>query len=320
MPLYTDTTYPGWPQKPATDDAEGDPMQALQALLSGSSQAYPDASSSGVGNRNSAVAGALRQKYGLGPDRGDISQSDLESLDSFVRGADTADKLAPIQAQGKIAAAAEEQKAKDAADLENIKGQYGLQGEAMKAQALRDVADTKGQSALDVAGVKGGKSKLSNQEQATLDATHAIFNLGQPLLQKFQQRYQGIDADPSKYGSPTDALTAKFGKGWYSFGGMTDNDELFQDSAAIQAWGMRQLAQGRINKSMMDIINAHLPQPGYSPGANYDRLKRLMTQVLPAQIQGIGQAQEFDPNNPMAGFGGAPSAGKYLSTDENYGQ
>lgn len=144
MPLYTNTTYPGWPAKPAIDDTEGDPTQALQDLLSGSSPTYDINNPGGNGgNRNSAIAGAIRTKYGLGPDRGDISQSDLEALDSFVRGNDTADKLAPIKEQAKNAAAAEAQKAKDALDLENVKGQYGLQGDAMKAQALRDVAAMK---------------------------------------------------------------------------------------------------------------------------------------------------------------------------------
>lgn len=202
-----------------------------------------------------------------------------------------------------------------------------LNAEVTKAQAAPKIA---AQSALDVEGLKAKAEqykadqgveatrikvedaaskpkKLSNTEQATLDATHAMTNLGEPLLQKYEQKYPGIGADPGKFGSAFDALTAKFGKGFYSFGGMTENDPLLQESAAVQAWGLRQLAQGRINKSMMDIINAHLPQPGFSPGANYDRLSRLLHDVLPAQIQGIGQAQTFDPEHPMAGFPTTPT-------------
>lgn len=133
--------------------------------------------------------------------------------------------------------------------------------------------------------------KLTNAEQAQLDAAHSMATLGMPLLSEFEQKYPGIAQDPSKYGSISDALTEHFGKGIYSFGGMTSDDPLFQKTAAIQAWGMRQLAQGRINKSMMDIINTHLPQPGYSPGANYDRLHRLLTEVMPSLIGGIGSTK-----------------------------
>lgn len=142
--------------------------------------------------------------------------------------------------------------------------------------------------------------KLSQQEQATVDTAQQINTLGVPLLKKYEAKYPGIDTDPGQYGSLSDALTAKFGKGIYSFGGMTENDPLLQEASAIQAWGMKALMSGRINKQMMDIINAHLPQAGFSPGANYDRLSRLLTTILPAQLEGIGAGRKFNPNDPLA--------------------
>ncbi len=98
------------------------------------------------------------------------------------------------------------------------------------------------------------------------------------------------DQDPKKYGNVfADTLAPKIGKAAYMFGGMTDNDALMQEAATIQAWGVRALAGGRITKPLMEMISAHLPQPGFSAGANYDRLKRLMTEILPAQLQGVGE-------------------------------
>lgn len=134
--------------------------------------------------------------------------------------------------------------------------------------------------------------KLNQQEQAMVDSAHQISALGMPLMAKYETRYPGIAQDPSKYGSLlSDTLSEKLTKGAYNFGGTTDNSELLQDAAAIQAWGVKALASGRITKPIMEMISAHLPQPGFSPGANYDRLRRLITDVLPAQLQGISEGR-----------------------------
>lgn len=175
--------YPGFgaddnqyddPTAPTADD----PYSALQALLTGagserevpstpatpavatgaSAAAYPSAGS-GLGSRNSAVAGAIRKQYGLGPDDGSISQSDLESLDSFVRSGNVNEALGKtmpvIDAKAAADATLERAKAVDALNLENTKGKYALEGEAMKGQTARDVAKLK-------EGAFGGGDAASN--------------------------------------------------------------------------------------------------------------------------------------------------------------
>jgi hypothetical protein len=46
----------------------------------------------------------------------------------------------------------------------------------------------------------------------------------------------------------------------------------------------------------------HLPQPGLSSGANYDRLNRLIHEILPAQLEGIGRGHNFNVNQPLANY------------------
>lgn len=77
--------------------------------------------------RNEATVGALRNYFGLkGPDTGDISQQDYED------------------AYGDIAAQEAERQREEAqakAYVEQIKGQYGLEGERIKAQTARANAE-----------------------------------------------------------------------------------------------------------------------------------------------------------------------------------
>lgn len=207
---------------------------------------------------------------------------------------DVTKAVAPVEAQSRGALNVERQKDQTALDIEKA-----------KADAATEIQRLKNE------GLAGKKVKLSNTEQATLDAVHAMVNEGEPLLRQMEQQYPGIAENPDKYSTLSHLASAKAEKAWYSLGGQTKDDSLYQQGAAIQAWGLRQLAQGRINQSMMDIINAHLPQPGYTPGANYDRLNRLLHVVLPAQVEGIGQAQTFDPSNPLAGFGGDTGDNSY---------
>lgn len=198
-----------------------------------------------------------------------------------------------------------------AGEPNRVSGQSAIEVERMKTEAAANLEHERQDQVQRVISGSGGEFKpsinwegkvsfapnpLNSQEQAMTDSAHAISDLGVPLLQKYEAKYPGIAQDPKKYGSPiSDTLTEKLGKGIYSFGGMTDNDDLLQDSAAIQAWGVRSLASGRITKPLMDMISAHLPQPGFSPGSNYDRLHRLLTDILPAQLSGISKGRSGQP-------------------------
>lgn len=124
------------------------PLDALSTFLSGTTPTFDDSvPPTATDARNPALVGAIRQKYGLGPDNLGISQDDLEALDSFVRGSDVRDKIseavAPIEAKGAYDLQGEGMKDQTSRDVENLRGQYGLQGETIKAQSARDVAGLK---------------------------------------------------------------------------------------------------------------------------------------------------------------------------------
>lgn len=127
-------------------DPEQNPLDALHTLLTGTSPTTVSPLDD-TPRRNNAIAGALRKKYGLGPDDLSISQSDLEDLDRMFRGSDLNEKVtesvAPIQARGAVDTQLQGMRGQNALDVENLRGQYGLESEAMKAGAARDVANIK---------------------------------------------------------------------------------------------------------------------------------------------------------------------------------
>ena len=248
----------------------------------------------------------LKQMLGLGP------SPLLQEQRKNVNATDEAINTARTEANPEVAAQtdlAQQRKMALAGEPNRVAGSNELAVQRLKQKPLEDLlssgAGTPGASNTNAAfqftptitengiSLHGEQpAKLNQQEQMLVDSAHGITTLGQPLLEKFAAKYPGIDQNPQKYGNVlADTLAPKIGKAAYMFGGMTDNDALMQESAAIQAWGMRALMNGRMNQKMMDLISAHLPQPGFSAGANYDRLKRLMTDILPAQLEGINQGR-----------------------------
>lgn len=252
----------------------------------------------------------LKQVLGLGPSP--LIQQQRKELTAR----DEAINSARIAANPEVSAEADKaykEKLALAGEPNRVSGESSLKLQTNQQQATKDLIDSMGSGgdkmrmSINAHGEPtfAPPSPMGQQEQALVDSAHQISALGIPLLSKYEAKYPGIASDPKKYGSPlSDTLTEKLGKGIYSFGGMTDNDALMQDAAAIQAWGVRALAGGRITKPLMDMISAHLPQPGFSPGANYDRLHRLLTEVIPAQLQGVSEGrgdQPFSlPNAPAA--------------------
>lgn len=178
---------------------------------------------------------------------------------------------------------------------EQVKGQYALAGDQVKANAALAVAQAK-------AGAGGGLGfKPSVQEQRTIDSIQSAHSIINPLMGEIEQSYPGIGADPSKYGSPlSDTLTQKFGKGLYSWGGVSANDPIYQKIAAARANIMSAFGQGRITAQIMNLLAQHLPDVGLSMGANYERMRNLESDIFPQQLNGIKQAHtaqgmELDP-------------------------
>jgi hypothetical protein len=79
-------------------------------------------------SRNNARVGLLRNFFGLGPDEGDISQADLESI--YQQEQESQQQNVAMAAQARVLP-------------EHVKGQYGLQGEAMKLAAAKEAAHEK---------------------------------------------------------------------------------------------------------------------------------------------------------------------------------
>ncbi len=251
-------------------------------------------------NADFAGNARLKEVLGLGPSRG------LQEQRNQATASDVAVNQARIAANPEVSAEADkayQEKLALAGEANRVSGQSQLALQQDQQKATKDLIGSMG-SGSGTGGTgpmrmsinaKGEPTfapptPMGQQEQQLIDSAHQINALGGPLLEKFQAKYPGIDQDPQKYGNVfADTLAPKIGKAAYMFGGMTDNDALMQEAATIQAWGVRALAGGRITKPLMEMISAHLPQPGFSAGANYDRLKRLMTEILPAQLQGVGE-------------------------------
>jgi hypothetical protein len=213
----------------------------------------------------------LKQVLGLGPSRALQEQrNQLTAQDQAVNQA----RIAANPEVSKEADIAYQEKLGLAGEPNRVSGQNQLTLQQDQQRATKDLIGSMGSPS----GGTGAPMRMSinakgeptfapptpmgQQEQALVDSAHQISALGGPLLQKFEAKYPGIDKDPQKYGNVfADTLAPKIGKAAYMFGGMTDNDALMQEAAAIQAWGVRALAGGRITKPLMDMISAHLPQP-----------------------------------------------------------
>lgn len=163
-----------------------DPLDALHTLLTDGAQFQPTPNFSDGTSRNEALAEALGRRYGVDSS---APQVDLESLDKFFRGADVNDALAktlPIeQAKSQALATQEGLKARSALDVENLKGQYGLQEQGMRDAAL---TAAKGAPSLDPSTIDY-LAMQSGRDASTL--TKLPMNLRAPILERMAE--QGTD-------------------------------------------------------------------------------------------------------------------------------
>lgn len=177
---------------------ETDPLTALHTLVLGGGAFNPPAYT-GPTTRNSAIAGAIRGKYGLGKDNGDISQSDLEALDSFVRGRDVQDKTTEEAVAPTI-------QGQTARDVEGMKGQYDLQSEGMKGQTARDVANIQNVGKIVPAQLKEAGTAMDPQQvdwlaqQASRDFNGVMGKIPTAMKKPVLDRLAQLDANPQ---SPT---------------------------------------------------------------------------------------------------------------------
>jgi hypothetical protein len=175
------------------------------------------------------------------------------------------------------------------------------------------VLDAAGRRLVDVAATKNTKgTKYTAPEQQLLDSANTVQELGPKLLALLQEEHPGIDADPTKFGSWTDKIGGEIGKFIYKQGKTKTarSDQIDQLVGYLEAQIPRMLVPGRVNQQQYEDLKLHGPALGFSDGANYERVKKMLTVILPDVLKGMDEAHGGDPTNPALGKS-ADAADKY---------
>lgn len=140
--------------------------------------------------------------------------------------------------------------------------------------------------------------KMSATATTPLIALNQFRKLGPKILARLEQQYPGIDTNPEKFGGAEDTLLSKvksmaYKSGMVSAPNSLQNDEVSQIEELARIVGARGYMQGRPSQQIFDVISSHLPSMTNSPGANYSRVKQLLSTV-PDMEQGISEVE--DPN------------------------
>jgi hypothetical protein len=164
----------------------------------------------------------------------------------------------------------------------------------------QDVLDAAGRRAVAVA--RAGRQqnvKYTATEQQMLDSANSVQELGPKLLALLEQQNPGIDKDPGKFGSWTDVLGSKVG-GWVYRQGKSKSalsDQIDQLTGYLEAQVPRLMVPGRLNQKMYEDLKLHAPALGLSDGANYERLRNIVTTIIPAVMQGMDEAHGPNPTS-----------------------
>jgi hypothetical protein len=155
-------------------------------------------------------------------------------------------------------------------------------------------------------------TKYSAAEQALLDSGNTVQDLGPELLNLLEQEHPGIGKDPTQFGSWTDKLGATIGGAVYRLGKSqsANSDRINQLTGYLEAAIPRMLATGRLNQQQYEDLKLHAPQVGFSDGANYERLHRILTDILPKVFSGIDQSHGETPT-AMHGISGGTSGDSF---------
>lgn len=164
----------------------------------------------------------------------------------------------------------------------------------------QDVLDAGARRAADVARAAHQQPiKYTAAEQQILDKANEVQELGPQLMTLLEQDYPGIGNEPGKYGSVTDKLFG-MGGGWLYRQGMTstpNKDRITQKLGYLEAAIPRILNSGRLNQQQYNDLKLHAPAIGYSAGANYERVKTILTDILPAVLHGIDEGHGANPTS-----------------------
>lgn len=190
---------------------------------------------------------------------------------------------------------------------------------------IRVAGSSESQAVLDAAGrrtveaneAKKPGIKYTAQEQQVIDKANEVQHDGPELMALMEQDMPGINQDPTKYGSWFDKANASIGGFIYRRGktGTANGDRIRQLTGYLEAAIPRILNSGRLNQQQYDDLKLHAPQIGFSDGANYERVKTILHDILPNVLRGIDEGHGA---TPTAVHG--PEENKYAPpTDEQLG-
>jgi len=203
---------------------------------------------------------------------------------------------AQAKAKGTGLGAAEAESSPQAQYVANEESKRNIQrAEAMKGATFGDL----GHGAPNPLPAK--PTHLTPAEQDAADKAATVAQLGPQVMRMLEQQYPGIDKDPQKFGSMTDVLGSKVGGAIYRLGKtQTPSDDAINTMTGyLEATLPRMLASGRINQQQYNDLKLHVPQVGFSPGANYERIKMMLGTILPVVMNTMGN-QPNQPGDPMA--------------------
>lgn len=151
---------------------------------------------------------------------------------------------------------------------------------------------------LQARGVQPGEAA-----KTALRSLNTIEDLAPAILQRLRQKYPGIENNPMQYGGATDTLVEKGKRALYNFGMDTRDSDIAQLEQLMRVVGARAYMVGRPNQKQYEDIVSHLGEFGFSPGADYERISKILSlspdmresviaaeQPLARQVPGTGTA------------------------------
>lgn len=145
----------------------------------------------------------------------------------------------------------------------------------------------------DVSWAPHTEKPVSAQGKQGLTALNEMQRLGPMVLSRLEQENPGISQDPSKYGGVMDTGQAKLKKMLYGAGMYTPNEDIGQLTQLFKVIGARPYMLGRPNQRIYEDIVSHLGDMGFSPGADYARIKQLLA-LAPELEQAISEVESPD--------------------------
>lgn len=205
--------------------------------------------------------------------------------------------------------------------LKMLRGDQGQNG--VQRAGDRTSVNINPDGEMSINSTMGVAPKFSMQEQSAMNSAHTVNDLGERVMGNYEKTHPDIATNPDKYSSMMDAIPSMLGgRFFYShgakvpefLGGEKDDSQTRQLIGAIQMNAARAIATGRLSGPVLDFVQKHLPDGGYSMGENYQRIKTLHDIIGPSILEGIAQGHGLESGQLPGGGAGDPYS------DPNWGR